>query len=68
MSTRSPAPARSEGGRPPNVTASAVNRRIADLQEEPARSCSSAGRAGAATCAGEVFVHYLREQMATSSA
>ena len=46
-----------------NVTASAVNRRIMDLEEELGTRCSSAGRAACGSpSAGEVFVNYLRQQ------
>jgi DNA-binding transcriptional LysR family regulator len=46
-----------------NVTASAVNRRILDLEEElGARLFERRPRGVRLTAAGEVFVHYLREQ------
>lgn len=46
-----------------NVTASAVNRRIMDLEEElGARLFERRPRGVRLTAAGEVFVHYLREQ------
>ena len=46
-----------------NVTASAVNRRIMDLEEElGAKLFERRPRGVRLTAAGEVFVHYLREQ------
>jgi DNA-binding transcriptional LysR family regulator len=46
-----------------NVTASAVNRRIMDLEEElGAQLFERRPRGVRLTAAGEVFVHYLREQ------
>src|SRR3984885_6037024 len=46
-----------------NVTASAVNRRIADLEEELGTALfDRRPRGGRLTAAGEVFVHYLRGQ------
>ena len=46
-----------------NVTASAVNRRIMDLEDElGARLFERRPRGVRLTAAGEVFVHYLREQ------
>ncbi len=46
-----------------NVTASAVNRRIMDLEEElGAKLFERRPRGARLTAAGEVFVHYLREQ------
>ncbi|MGA7486047.1 MAG: LysR family transcriptional regulator [Xanthobacteraceae bacterium] len=46
-----------------NVTASAVNRRIMDLEEElGAQLFKRRPRGVRLTAAGEVFVHYLREQ------
>lgn len=46
-----------------NVTASAVNRRIADLEEElDALLFERLPRGVRLTAAGEVFVHYLRKQ------
>ena len=48
-----------------NVTASAVNRRIMDLEEELGSQLFERRPRGVRlTAAGEVFVHYLREQMA----
>jgi DNA-binding transcriptional LysR family regulator len=46
-----------------NITASAVNRRIMDLEEElGAQLFERRPRGVRLTAAGEVFVHYLREQ------
>ena len=46
-----------------NVTASAVNRRIADLEDElGAQLFERRPRGVRLTAAGEVFVHYLRQQ------
>jgi DNA-binding transcriptional LysR family regulator len=46
-----------------NVTASAVNRRIMDLEEElGAQLFERRPRGVRLTAAGELFVHYLREQ------
>src|SRR5712692_10357287 len=46
-----------------NVTASAVNRRITDLEEELGAALFERRPRGVRlTAAGEVFVHYLREQ------
>src|ERR1700716_645598 len=46
-----------------NVTASAVNRRIKDLEEElGAPLFERRPRGGQLTAAGEVFVNYLRQQ------
>ena len=46
-----------------NVTSSAVNRRIMDLEDElGARLFERRPRGVRLTAAGEVFVHYLREQ------
>ena len=46
-----------------NVTSSALNRRIMDLEDElGARLFERRPRGVRLTAAGEVFVHYLREQ------